>query len=53
MAQLLRDDEHLLEVTRPRDHSQGFQACSSVRHTISYQCCGTESIALAGLDYRL
>ena len=53
MAQLLRDDEHLLEVRRPGDYSRGFQACTSVRHAISYQRCGKESIALAGLDNRL
>ena len=53
MAQLLRDDEHLLEVTRPGDHSKDFQACTSVRHAISCQYCWKESIALAGLDNRL
>ena len=53
MAQLLRDNEHLLEIIRPRDHSGGLQACASVSHVIPYQCCGKESIALAGLDHRL
>ena len=53
MVQLLPYDEHLLEITRPRDHSGGLKACASVRHAIPYQCCGKESIALAGLDHRL
>ena len=53
MAQLLPDDEHLLEITRPRDHSGGLKSRASVRHAMPYQCYGKESIALAGLDHRL
>ena len=53
MAQLLPDDEHLLEIIRLRDHSGGLQACANVRHALPYECCGKESIALAGLDHRL
>ena len=53
MAQVLRDDEHLLEIARPTDYSGCLKACASVRHTIPCQCCGKESIALAGFDHRL